>query len=235
MSTPPATCPPAMRRRLQAEVHPHVELDLLRHPQPAVEQVGPPVAGPRPRLGLEFECPARCSRPELDLAGFQMPVQRAEPEARSRHGGSPARARPRGPASAPGTRRRRAACPARPGSCGRRRRSGRPGSGRPAPRGSARLGLIADPWTRTRKRRWNIGPTPSRRSLLLSSTSPAGSGGGRSLASPRVSVRCSAVTRQKYCQDTSSTPAGRRSRAPARRFSAGPRGGAAHAVLPCPS
>src|SRR4051794_11950018 len=59
---------------------PHVELDLLRHPHPVVEQVREPVGASRPRLDREEEVLTAALGRELDLAGLEMTVERGEPK-----------------------------------------------------------------------------------------------------------------------------------------------------------
>ena len=68
MVMPPCGRPPARRGRADAEVRPHVELDLLGQPQPVVEQGRQPVAGPGPGLDLEVQGVAVRLGAELDLA-----------------------------------------------------------------------------------------------------------------------------------------------------------------------
>src|SRR4051794_6365382 len=58
---------------------PHVQLDLLAHPQLIEQEVGEPVAGARPRLDRELEELA-VARLEADLAGLEMPLERHEAE-----------------------------------------------------------------------------------------------------------------------------------------------------------
>src|SRR5215210_3133214 len=58
---------------------PHVELDLLREPEPVVHQLGEPVAAARPRLDLELD-ELSIGGAELDLAGLEMAGERDQPE-----------------------------------------------------------------------------------------------------------------------------------------------------------
>src|SRR3984885_12423433 len=74
--------PASQAGRADAEMRPHVELDLLGQPQLVVEQSRQPVAGPGPGLDLESQRVAVGLGAELDLARFQVTVQRREPEAR---------------------------------------------------------------------------------------------------------------------------------------------------------
>src|SRR5689334_9117036 len=59
--------------------NPHVQLDLLAHPQVVVEQVGEAVAAARPALDLEDDLPVLLEGPELDLARLEVARHRHEP------------------------------------------------------------------------------------------------------------------------------------------------------------
>ena len=59
------------------EGRPHVELHLLGDAEPVVEELGQPVAAPRPRFDLEVE-PLAVRRAKLDLPGLEMPRERDE-------------------------------------------------------------------------------------------------------------------------------------------------------------
>jgi len=59
---------------------PHVQLHLLRHAQAVVHDVGEAVAAARPRLDAEQHVVAVGRGAPLDLAGFQMAVERREAE-----------------------------------------------------------------------------------------------------------------------------------------------------------
>src|SRR3954451_13613273 len=58
---------------------PHVQLDLLAHPQVLEQEVGEPVARARPRLDGELE-QLGVARLEADLAGLEMALERDEAE-----------------------------------------------------------------------------------------------------------------------------------------------------------
>src|SRR3954454_12781700 len=62
---------------------PHVQLDLLAHPQAVVQQVREPVARPCPRLDAELEEPI-APRGEVDLPGLEVAIERGEAERRRR-------------------------------------------------------------------------------------------------------------------------------------------------------
>src|SRR3954471_9615358 len=63
---------------------PHVQLDLLAHAQVVVQKVREPVAGPCPRLDPELQQRPIVPRRELDLAGFEVALQRREAKRRRR-------------------------------------------------------------------------------------------------------------------------------------------------------
>src|SRR5215207_456661 len=76
------------------EGRPHVELDLLRQTEAVVQELGQPVAAPRPGLDLELEqLSVRCA--ELDLPSLQMACERDESERAWRRAGHPHRSIPR--------------------------------------------------------------------------------------------------------------------------------------------
>src|ERR1700749_5288151 len=78
----PVRAPPSQAGRADAEMRPHVERDLPGQPQLVVEQSRQPVASPGPGLDLEVQRVAVRLGAELDLACFQVTVQRREPEGR---------------------------------------------------------------------------------------------------------------------------------------------------------
>src|SRR4051794_39819357 len=74
---------------------PHVELPLLGHLEPVVQDMGQPVAGPRPGLDLEHNATVVVPRAPFDLSGLDVAVQRDEAEGGRRDVGDADRPVPR--------------------------------------------------------------------------------------------------------------------------------------------